>query len=42
MSGFIIGDGEIIGARALAAEDVPPYTIVGRMPEAEVLIIAQY
>lgn len=32
MSGVHIGDGAIIGTRALVTKDVPPYTIVGGMP----------
>lgn len=32
MSGVTIGDGAVIGARALVAKDVPPYTIVGGNP----------
>lgn len=29
MSGVTIGDGVIIGTRAVVTKDVPPYTIVG-------------
>lgn len=32
MSGVTIGDGVIIGTRALVTKDVPPYTIVGGVP----------
>lgn len=32
MSGVTIGDGAIIGTRALVTKDVPPYTIVGGIP----------
>lgn len=29
LAGVTIGDGAVIGARAMVAEDVPPYTVVG-------------
>ena len=32
MSGVTVGDGAVIGARALVAKDVPPYGIVGGNP----------
>ena len=36
MSGVTIGDGAIVGARAVVTKDVPPYTIVGGVPVKEI------
>ena len=36
LEGVTIGDGAIIGARALVTKDVPPYTIVGGTPAKEI------
>ena len=32
LAGVTIGDGAIIGSRAIVTKDVPPYTIVGGLP----------
>ena len=36
LSGVHIGDGGIIGTRAVVTKDVPPYTIVGGVPAKEI------
>ena len=36
LAGVTIGDGAIIGARAVVTKDVPPYTIVGGTPSKEI------
>lgn len=36
MQGVHIGDGAIIGTRAVVTKDVPPYTIVGGVPAKEI------
>lgn len=36
MSGVSIGDGAIIGARAVVTKDVPPYTVVAGIPAKEI------
>lgn len=36
MQGVRIGDGAIIGTRAVVTKDIPPYTIVGGVPAKEI------
>lgn len=36
MAGVTIGDGAIIGTRAVVTKDVPPYTIAGGVPAKEI------
>jgi Acetyltransferase (isoleucine patch superfamily) len=36
MQGVHIGDGAIVGTRAVVTKDVPPYTIVGGIPAKEI------
>ena len=36
MAGVHIGDGAIIGTRAVVTKDVPPYTIVGGLPAKKI------
>jgi virginiamycin A acetyltransferase len=36
MQGVHIGDGAVVGTRAVITKDVPPYTIVGGVPSKEI------
>lgn len=36
MSGVHIGDGAIVGTRAVVTRDIPPYTVVGGVPAKEI------
>jgi len=36
LSGVHIGDGAVVGARAVVTKDIPPYTVVGGVPATEI------